>query len=121
MATIPRRRHCGRFDLNASPRCSTPREIEHQDFIGASGVRLLMFEFTSELIEDMRNRSLRDLSGSRAAWDLLALYRDAPHIEQLEFESRALELIGCIAPLARTTPRDLPSLQRAREYLHARF
>jgi len=98
-----------------------PAGIEHQDFIGASGVRLLMFEFTSELIEDMRNRSLRDLSGSRAAWDLLALYRDAPHIEQLEFESRALELIGCIAPLARTTPRDLPSLQRAREYLHARF
>jgi len=98
-----------------------PAGIEHQDFIGASGVRLLMFEFTSELIEDMRNRSLRDLSGSRAAWGLLALYRDAPHIEQLEFESRALELIGCIAPLARTTPRDLPSLQRAREYLHARF
>jgi len=98
-----------------------PAGIEHQDFIGASGVRLLMFEFTSELIEDMRNRSLRDLSGSRAAWDLLALYRDAPHIEQLEFESRALELIGRIAPLARTTPRDLPSLQRAREYLHARF
>ena len=98
-----------------------PAGIEHQDFIGAPGVRLLMFEFTSELIEDTRYRSMRDLSGSRATWDLLALYRDAPNIEPLEFESRALDLIGRIVPLARTTPRDLPSLQRAREYLHARF
>src|SRR5262249_50613807 len=53
-----------------------PPGIEHQDFIGAPGVKLLMFEFRSELLDgaDIRRsdfRSLRDLSGSRAAWDML--------------------------------------------------
>ena len=103
-----------------------PPGIEHQDFIGAPGVRLLLFEFQPALLEgvdDKRSefRSLRDLSGSRAAWDLLALYRTAADIEPLDFESRALQLIGTIAPLARSAPRDVPSAQRARDYLHENF
>lgn len=97
-----------------------PAGIEHQDFIGAPGVRLLMFEFVPELIADARCRSLRDLSGSRIAFDLLSLYRSATHIDPLDFESRALELIGRIAPLIRNTS-DLPSATRARDYLHASF
>jgi AraC family transcriptional regulator len=89
--------------------------IEHQDFIGRPGVRLLMFEFTPELGE--KSRGLRDLSGSRAAWEMLALYRDAVSIEPLDFESRAMTLIAAIESLR--VPRDLPSLSRAREYIHA--
>src|SRR5205807_7075581 len=59
-----------------------PPGIEHQDFIGAPGVRLLLFEFQAELLDGLdykrsEFRSLRDLSGSRAAWDLLDLYRTA--------------------------------------------
>jgi len=103
-----------------------PPAIEHQDFIGAPGVRLLLFEFRPDLLDGVdykrpEFRSLRDLSGSRAAWDLLMLYRTAADSEPLDFESRALQLIGKIAPLARSMPSDLPSAQRAREYLHANF
>jgi len=104
-----------------------PPGLEHQDFVGAPGVRLLMFEFRPELlggIEIDRNEvaSLRDLSGSRAAFELLALYRDAGSAGQsLEIESRALELVARIVLSSRSTPRDLPSLTRAREYLHAHF
>jgi AraC family transcriptional regulator len=103
-----------------------PPGIEHQDVIGASGVRLLVFEFRPDLLEGAdanrsQFRSLRDVTGSRAAWDLLKLYRIAPNSDPLDFEARALELIAAIAPLARATRRDLPSVQRAREYLHANF
>lgn len=103
-----------------------PPGVEHQDFIGAPGVRLLLFEFRQELLDGVDTkrsefRSLRDLSGSRAAWEILALFRSAADCEPLDFESRALQLIGRIAPLARSAPRDLPSAQRSREYLHANF
>ena len=93
--------------------------IDHQDFIGGSGVKLLIFEFRPELIDAQRNRGLRDVSGSRAAWDMLALYREAPSLDPLEFETRAMRLIAAIAPIR--SPRDMPTLRRAREYLHAHF
>ncbi|HLJ74231.1 MAG TPA: AraC family transcriptional regulator [Thermoanaerobaculia bacterium] len=93
--------------------------IDHQDFIGGSGVRLLIFEFQPDLIDAGQLRGLRDLSGSRAAWDMLALYRSAASIEPLEFESRSMSLVAAITSVK--TPRDLPSVQRARDYLHANF
>jgi AraC family transcriptional regulator len=103
-----------------------PPGMDHQDVIGALGVRLLVFEFRPDLLEGAdtnrsKVRSLRDVTGSRAAWDLLKLYRIAPNSDPLDFEARALQLIAAMAPLARATPRDLPSAQRAREYLHANF
>lgn len=98
-----------------------PAGLEHRDEIGARGVRLLAFEFRPELIDARRASGLRDVSGSRVAWDILALYRDAPAIDAVEFESRALELVAGIAPRAHKTPRDLPSLKRARDYIHANF
>jgi len=103
-----------------------PPGIEHQDVIGAPGVRLVVFEFRPDLLEGAETnrsklRSLRDVTGSRAAWDLLKLYRDAPDSDPLDFEVRGLQLIAAMAPLARETPRDLPSAQRACEYLHANF
>jgi AraC family transcriptional regulator len=104
-----------------------PDGIEHQDFIGAQGVRLLLFEFNSQLLDGvdrsrLHERSLRDLSGSRAVWDLLALYRDVQRdCEPLDFESRALQLIGSLAPVARNAVRDAPRIARAREYLDAHF
>src|SRR5207248_1877634 len=71
-----------------------PAGVEHQDVIGAPGVELLMFEFGAALLDGVRvNRtdfqSLRDLSGSRAAWEILSLYRDATIAsESIDFESR---------------------------------
>ncbi|HEX7190974.1 MAG TPA: hypothetical protein VF381_05310, partial [Thermoanaerobaculia bacterium] len=102
-----------------------PAQLEHQDTIGTPGARLLMFEFRPELLEGAavdrtRFRTMRDLSGSSAAWQLLSLVRDASSGEPLEIESRALDLLARVTPLA-ATPRDLPSLQRARDYIHARF
>lgn len=104
-----------------------PPALEHQDFVGAPGVRLLMFEFRPELLEGVavrsfEARSVRDLSGSLGAWELLSLYREADfNRDSLQFESRAMELIARVAPLAGSGRRDLPSVQRAREYLHDHF
>jgi AraC family transcriptional regulator len=103
-----------------------PPDLDHQDFIGAPGVRLLLFEFRPDLLEGAGLkrgdvRSVRDLSGSLTAWELLSLYRDAGDGDALEFESRAMELIGRLAPVARNIPRDLRSLERAREHLRATF
>jgi AraC family transcriptional regulator len=102
-----------------------PAQIEHQDAVGTPGASLLMFEFRPELLEGSqfdrtRFRSMRDLSGSAAAWQLLSLYRDAAAGEPLELESRALQLLAEVAPIART-PRDVPSLARAHDFIHARF
>ncbi len=101
-----------------------PSGLEHQDVIGAPGVRLLMFEFRPELLDGVgtdaaRFRSVRDISGSAAAWLLLSMYRSGAD-DPLQFESRAMQLLGDVAPIART-PRDRPSLDRAREYVPARF
>jgi AraC-like DNA-binding protein len=93
--------------------------MDHQDFIGGSGVQLLIFEFRPDLIDARRHRGLRDVSGSRVAWDMLALYRNAARLEPLEFESNSMSLIAAIGSVK--LPRDLPSLQRARDYLHAHF
>jgi AraC family transcriptional regulator len=104
-----------------------PPGVEHQDFIGKPGVQLLVFEFRPSLLDDVEIdpggfRSLRDLSGSRAAWELLKLYRDASGgAAQLDFEARALDLIAHVVPFPRTVPRDRPSLVRARDYLQASF
>jgi AraC family transcriptional regulator len=102
-----------------------PAQLEHQDAIGAPGVRLLMFEFRPELLEGAdidrtRFRSMRDLSGSSAAWQILSLHRDAEDGDPLEIENRAFEILAGVAPLA-ATPRDVPSLERARDYIHERF
>lgn len=101
-----------------------PAALEHQDSIGAPGVRLLMFEFRPELMDGAdvdrnRFRSMRDLSGSAAAWELLALHRSNP--DPLEFESRALRVVASVAPLAGRVAADRPALERARDFIHAHF
>ncbi|HJT18288.1 MAG TPA: AraC family transcriptional regulator [Thermoanaerobaculia bacterium] len=93
--------------------------IDHQDFIGGTGVQLLIFEFRPDLIDARRLRGLRDVSGSRVAWDMLALYRSAATLDPLEFESRSMSLIAAIGSLK--APRTMAPLQRAREYLHAHY
>lgn len=103
-----------------------PPALDHEDSIGAPGVRLLMFEFDPELLEDAgcrrdHARSLRDISGSSVAWNLLALYRGAASdADPLSFESRAIELVGKVVPLVKSS-RDIRSLLRARDYVHDRF
>lgn len=102
-----------------------PPGVEHQDFIGAAGVRLLMFEFRPEVFEGAEVnraavRSMRDLSGSRAAWELLSLYRHASE-EETDFEWRAMQVAAGIVNVAAKVPRERASLDRARQYLHAHF
>jgi len=103
-----------------------PAGIEHQDAIGGPGVRLLMFEYRPDLLDGLPRatdgRSMRDLSGSRIAWELVSLYRDAAtHHDALDFESRALRIAGDLSGVSERIPRDLPSLTRARDYLRAHF
>jgi AraC-like DNA-binding protein len=68
-------------------------------------------------------RPIIDLSGSRPAWELLDLYHlISSHTgNDLDIESRAVELAFSIVKFSAREPRDLRSLQRAREYLHAHF
>ena len=96
-----------------------PPGLDHKDVVGESGVRMLVLEFSPNLLDKLP-RSRRDVSGSRVAWEMLALYRDmsADH-DPLEFESRALTIAARVRGQAQT--RDVPSLERAREYLHAAF
>lgn len=95
-----------------------PPRVEHRDVIGKPGVRLLMFEFRPDAYTVPP--SIRDLSGSRVAWDILRLYRDATAgTDALDFEARSLDVITEVAALK--TPRDLPAIVRARDVLHARF
>jgi AraC family transcriptional regulator len=102
-----------------------PPQLEHRDSIGAPGVRLVMFEFDPQLVDDVAHpqlTSMRDLTGSHAAWQLLSLYRDANDAhDDLDFESRALELIAGIVRTPSTIPLDRPALSRARDYIHAHF
>ena len=96
-----------------------PPGLDHKDVIGAAGVRLLVLEFTADRLEKPP-RSRRDVSGSRAAWEVLALHRAmAADADALDFEARALEILAHVA--GQPAVRDLPSLERAREYLHAAF
>jgi AraC family transcriptional regulator len=105
-----------------------PPGMDHRDEVGKAGVTLLTLEFKPELFHSMdfavvNLRPIIDLSGSRPAWELLDLYHlISSHTgNDLDIESRAVELAFSIVKFSAREPRDLRSLQRAREYLHAHF
>jgi len=104
-----------------------PPQLEHVDRVGAPGVRLLFFEFRLDLLDGLgvnpaAARSLRDLSATPAAWELLSLYASARNEhDPLDFEARALAIIAGIFPVSPAAPREVPSLRRVREYLHAHY
>jgi hypothetical protein len=102
-----------------------PAALEHDDRVGEPGVRLLIFELDPALLDDIRfdrhaMSSMCDLSATESAWDLLALYRSADD-DPLDFETSALKLAGNLAKINTRIPRDLPSLSRTRDYVHAHF
>ncbi|MBZ5504663.1 MAG: AraC family transcriptional regulator [Acidobacteriia bacterium] len=68
-------------------------------------------------------RSVIDLSGAQPAWDLMDLYRRITTRQgnQLDLESRAVALAFSIVRRSARVPRDLQSLRRACEYVHAHF
>jgi len=105
-----------------------PPDMEHHDEIGPSGVTLLTLEFKPELFAGMdftavNLRPIIDLSGSRPAWELMDLYRRivARDSNSLDLESRAVALAFSIVRCSARIPRDLRSLRRACEYVHAHF
>jgi AraC family transcriptional regulator len=102
-----------------------PPQLEHRDAIGAPGVRLVMFEFAPELVDDISHpqlRSMRDLTGTHAAWQLLSLYRDASDAhDDLDFESRALQVIADVVRTPSTIPIDRPAISRARDFVNEHF
>jgi len=105
-----------------------PPGMDHRDEIGHAGVTLLTLEFKPELFDAMDFatvdlRSITDLSGRRPAWELMDLYRriSSAAANDLDIESRAVALAFSIVKFSSSTPRDLRSLQRAREYIHAHF
>jgi AraC family transcriptional regulator len=105
-----------------------PPGMDHRDVVGPAGVTLLTLEFKPELFDaiDFAALNLRpiiDLSGRRPAWELMDLYqRISSHTgNDLDIESRAVELAYSIVKFSARAPRDLRSLQRAREYVHAHF
>jgi AraC family transcriptional regulator len=104
-----------------------PPQLEHVDRVGSRGARLLFFEFRLDLLDGLgvnaaAARSLRDLSATPAAWELLSLYASARNEhDPLDFEARALAIIAGIFPRSAAAPRDVPSLHRVREYLHTHY
>jgi YesN/AraC family two-component response regulator len=68
-------------------------------------------------------RPIIDLSGKRPAWELMDLYhRISSHpANDLDIESRAVALAFSIVKFSAREPRNLHSLQRAREYVHAHY
>jgi len=105
-----------------------PPGMDHRDEVGKAGVTLLTLEFKPELFDAMdfavvNLRPIIDLSGSRQAWELLDLYHlISSHTgNDLDIESRAVELAFSIVKFSAREQRDLRSLQRAREYIHAHF
>ena len=105
-----------------------PPGMDHRDEVGPAGVTLLTLEFKPELFDAMdfaavNLRPIIDLSGSRPAWELMDLYqRISSHTgNDLDIESRAVELAFSIVKFSARAPRDLRSLHRAREYVHAHF
>ena len=107
-----------------------PPGMEHHDVVGHAGVTLLTMEFKPELFDAVdfgavNLRPVMDLSGTRPAWDLMNLYRGITtrQTNQLDIESRASALAFSIVQVQRSArlPRDLRSLHRAREYVHAHF
>jgi AraC family transcriptional regulator len=105
-----------------------PPGMEHHDEIGAAGVTLLTFEFKPELLDDvdfcgLNLRPIIDLSGRQPAWELVDLYRriSAGATSDLDLESRAVALAFSVVRSSARVPRDLRSLRRACEYVHAHF
>lgn len=102
-----------------------PPQLEHRDAIGKPGVRLLMFEFDPRAVDEVAHpqlRSLRDLTGTHAAWQMLSLYRDATEAhDDLDFESRALALMANVVRTPSVIPIDRPALSRARDFIAAHF
>ena len=105
-----------------------PPGMEHHDVVGRAGVTLLTLEFRPELFDAVdfgavNLRPIIDLSGTRASWDLMDLYRRiaARRTNQLDIESRAATLAFSIVRSSAHAPRDLRSLSLACEYLHAHF
>ncbi len=105
-----------------------PPGMDHHDVVGEAGVTMLTLEFKPELFDavDFSAVNLRpviDLSGARAAWELMDLFRRIAtrQTNQLDLESRAVALAYSIVRQSGRVPRDLPSLRRACEYIHAHF
>ena len=107
-----------------------PPGMDHRDEVGKAGVTLLTLEFKPELLGGLDStfaprhlRSIIDLSGAQPAWDLMDLYRriTARQGNQLDLESRAVALAFSIVRRSARVPRDLQSLRRACEYVHAHF
>ena len=105
-----------------------PPGMDHRDEVGEAGVTLLTLEFKPDLFDAMdfatvNLRPLIDLSGNRPAWELLDLYHriSSSAANDLDIESRAVALAFSIVKFSARTPRDLRSLQRAREYIHAHY
>ena len=105
-----------------------PPGMDHRDEVGKAGVTLLTLEFKPELFDaiDFAAVNLRpiiDLSGARPAWELMDLFRRIAdqEVNQLDLESRAVALAFSIVRYSARVPRDLRSLQRACEYVHAHF
>jgi AraC family transcriptional regulator len=105
-----------------------PPGMDHRDEIGKAGVTLLTLEFKPELFAAMdfaavNLRPITDLSGRRPAWELMDLYQriSSNAANDLDIESRAVALAFSIVKFSSSTSRDLRSLQRAREYVHAHF
>lgn len=105
-----------------------PPGMDHRDEVGQAGVSLLTLEFKPELFDavDFAAVNLRpiiDLSGARPAWELMDLYRRivVRQANPLDLESRAVALAFSIVRCSARVPRDLRSLRRACEYVHAYF
>ena len=105
-----------------------PPGMDHRDEIGQAGVTLLTLEFKPELFDAMDFatvdlRPIIDISGRQPAWELMDLYRRifSTAANDLDIESRAVALAFSIVKFSSSTPRDLRSLRRAREYVHAHF
>jgi AraC family transcriptional regulator len=105
-----------------------PPGMDHHDQIGQAGVTLLTLEFKPELFDGMdfaavNLRPIIDLSGRQPAWELMDLYQriSSNAANDLDIESRAVALAFSIVKFSVRAPRDLRSLQRAREYIHAHF
>jgi AraC family transcriptional regulator len=105
-----------------------PPGMDYRDKVGESGVVLLTLEFKPELFDALdfaavNLRPIIDLSGRQPSWELMDLYqRISSHTaNDLDIESRALNLAFSIVKFSARMPRDLHSLQRAREYVHSHF
>ncbi|MGB8129205.1 MAG: AraC family transcriptional regulator [Candidatus Angelobacter sp.] len=105
-----------------------PPGMDHRDEVGPAGVTMLTLEFKPELFDAMdfaavNLRPIIDVSGRRPAWELMDLYHriSSSRANDLDIESRAVDMAFSIVKFSARTPRDLRSLRRAREYVHAHF